>query len=389
MPAGRPQIRRTEEEARDAQRLSKLRYARRVRSRKRAAIPGDTTSIPTQGLEVARAPCPAMPLSLSPPRLDPRPHSDPTALPWLADLELLHHLTTHTCYTLSDRHPSQKIWQTTVPQEAVSHSFLMRGLLAVSALHLAHLRPHQARQYEVKAMVHQDAAFASFQDMITDVTASNCNAILAFSTVLVVVTVFSPRGPSGPVFLDSMEKTTTWMRSVRGVKPLLLPVWNELSGGSLACLLNTGVWATTVEPPEDAGLHLAALLQLWNQPGGLPEVRDACLAAVEALRGSFACMAVSLKDPTTSNLPTAMVWPCSVSSIYLTALEQRHPKAMIILAYYTLILQNLEDYWWFSKEPAWILMFAYRLLDESMRPWLEWPLRALKLKEEVKALEVG
>lgn len=59
----------------------------------------------------------------------------------MAQLKLFHHFTTVTGPSISVGEMSQEIFTATVPRIALSYKFLMHALLAVSALHIAHINP--------------------------------------------------------------------------------------------------------------------------------------------------------------------------------------------------------------------------------------------------------
>jgi hypothetical protein len=80
------------------------------------------------------------------------------------DLELLHHYTTSTYLTLTQDSPEHEhVWQIVVPQLAVKHPFLMHGILASSALHLAHVLPERQQEYTVLAANHESMALPAFR----------------------------------------------------------------------------------------------------------------------------------------------------------------------------------------------------------------------------------
>ncbi|KAB2574763.1 Sterol uptake control protein 2 [Lasiodiplodia theobromae] len=56
----------------------------------------------------------------------------------MTDLELLHHFTVTTAYTLSTAPELQTWWRIEVPHIAFSYPFVMRALLSLSGIHVAH-----------------------------------------------------------------------------------------------------------------------------------------------------------------------------------------------------------------------------------------------------------
>ena len=57
----------------------------------------------------------------------------------------MHHYDRDTLLQpLGIREDCQHLWRENIPREAIKHSFLMHGILALSALHIAHTRPEEA-----------------------------------------------------------------------------------------------------------------------------------------------------------------------------------------------------------------------------------------------------
>ena len=77
----------------------------------------------------------------------------------MAHLELLHHFITVTAAEMTaGNNMGQEIWHMTIPKIALSHEWLMHGILAVSALHMAYFSPGQQSVYWKRAALHQDQA---------------------------------------------------------------------------------------------------------------------------------------------------------------------------------------------------------------------------------------
>lgn len=106
---------------------------------------------------------------------------------WSAnDIALYNQFIDSTNHTLTPYPNSKKLWQTAIPQMAYEHDFLKYGIFACSALHLAYLTPSHRQQYQMIAAAYQDQALHLFRAAIASLKDSNCNALLAFSQLLVV-----------------------------------------------------------------------------------------------------------------------------------------------------------------------------------------------------------
>lgn len=73
-------------------------------------------------------------------------------------LELLHNFTTRTFATLPDSIIIQDFYRQSAVQLGLRCDYIMRAVLAVSALHLAYHRPEMRDHYRALAMTHHQVA---------------------------------------------------------------------------------------------------------------------------------------------------------------------------------------------------------------------------------------
>lgn len=113
--------------------------------------------------------------------------------PNFTDLELMMQWCNSTYQDLSRNEKTDTIWQCLVPEEALEHPFLMHGILALSALHLARTRnDHRRPMYSNIAIAHQNQALALFRDLLGNINASNAKAMFAFASIVVLYTFGFP-----------------------------------------------------------------------------------------------------------------------------------------------------------------------------------------------------
>lgn len=114
------------------------------------------------------------------------------------DLVLMNNWTASTWKSIIDPQDKyQKLWQTFVPTEAASHPFLMHGILALSALHLASdsgRSQETRREHRAVALRHHEYSIALFRPLLNKITAQNCN---------VSASVLSTTRISNPLLLPS------------------------------------------------------------------------------------------------------------------------------------------------------------------------------------------
>lgn len=95
----------------------------------------------------------------------------------MIDLELLHNYVTSTAFTIHTD-PAMKIaWRINVPQVGFAYEFVMRGILALSALHMAHFQPERRDFYIQQAMLQHQTGLRAATEILPTVTEENCTGV--------------------------------------------------------------------------------------------------------------------------------------------------------------------------------------------------------------------
>lgn len=290
----------------------------------------------------------------------------------MRDLELLHHFTTETCFTLSNQPLSHRLWQSAVPREGFQHQFLMHGILAVAALHLSCLKPEQQEAYRRTAAQHQDLALSRFRSVVPTITESNCHAIFALSSLIVVFAFAAPRARNSLAFTDDSEEPTGWLSLIRGVRSILMSVWPWVKNGGLGGLLPDGIQQPNPrELSESADHQINKLSRFCEDASGEPEAVEAYREAVDGLRTCY--LKLYTKASTECEVSIAFLWPTMIPQKFVNMLNCRAPEALIVLAHYCVILHHLDRYWWKTGWTVHLLENICRVLDPSWHSWMEWP----------------
>ncbi|KAI9738351.1 MAG: hypothetical protein M1834_008849 [Cirrosporium novae-zelandiae] len=304
----------------------------------------------------------------------------------IIDIELYHHYITDTGFTIAHEPLTRKLWCEAIPVIGLSQPFLMHGLLAISALHLTHLHPKKKDAYTLLAASHQDKAFQGFRSALADISTQNCNAVFAFSLLLVKYAFAAPRAAGNLVITGSSgnknSSTTEWLRLLRGIKPVVVPIYPIIAAGPLGSLvqlnqrINIEDDLSSVQqlPREDS--YLLKLYGLWDQGtplSGTPEV-GIYIDALNALRVSFA-QATPIDENDGYDALPIFVWPFRISESYITLLDQQKEEALIILAYYFVLVDKLKTCWWIDGMATDLIEKIFNILDKKWRQWIEWPMQ--------------
>ena len=157
----------------------------------------------------------------------------------LEHLSLLHHFTVSTSATLGFRQLTREVWQTSIPREACSHEFLMHGILAASAQHLAFLDPDRKAYFQVLSAHHQNRAIAGYKSVVGAEVAQYATPLYAFSAIVVIFVCSGSsadwQGASSPI-----DRLLHFFRTCTGVEILLRRWRGKVVNSSLAPLMQLG-----------------------------------------------------------------------------------------------------------------------------------------------------
>lgn len=162
------------------------------------------------------------------------------------ELFLMHHYTTTTSESLCDGSQIDTVWRTGLPRQAFRHSFLMDGLLAFTAVHLAsetststgigpstNTKHDQSRWIEM-ALEYQTRALAEFSRILSDITPELCHSAFAFTLVTILITFALPHPE---VSVDPVAQSLVSRYHLRGCMAVLGPSYDILRAGEFAPLI--------------------------------------------------------------------------------------------------------------------------------------------------------
>lgn len=284
----------------------------------------------------------------------------------IGDLKLLHHFTTKTYATLDAVVSQQSIWQDTVIQIGFHYPFVLRGVLAIAAIHLAMLNPASSVDYIVQASTLYNRALFDFRNVLRNVNDENCTPIFAFSC-LTVVHAFSVAQVQAPQ--DPVGDLLNCMHLIRGVNAILQPHWAKLTTTELHPLLENG-WR------RGAHGEIQAILQLKNLVKSLPDrdkesYANECMQAIDQLHTVLLEVKASGDDQ--SYLALLFSWPILLPPKFFSVLSAREPIPMMITAHFAAIFQYKADCWWIANWGKNIVRAVDSTLSGDLRKWLQWP----------------
>jgi hypothetical protein len=273
-----------------------------------------------------------------------------------SDQGLLDHYRNHTYKTLSCTSETQDAFGVTVVELASRFPFLLHGVLACSALHLASTDPDNRTYYTIQSMRYQDQALPAFRWATMHVDLGNCQAVLAFSFFLVICALSSQFKEQSLFLYDDDENydQTHWINLLRNGCSMLCPVWDDLNDSPVAPF--TALWrddlGATANPNDPL---LVTLLSVFpeHEPE-YPILRDSAMKLVEA----FAFMKQRGQSSTIWDALNS--WSLRVMPEYLALLNRNCSGALLLLAYYGVLLRPIRGEWFLEGR-------SRKLMDEIAR----------------------
>ena len=297
----------------------------------------------------------------------------------MKNLELLYHFTTKTYATISTDDKVKEMWRIVVPRIAFSHEFVMHALLAMSALHLSFLSPTD-KSYAVVAARHHGKALESLRAKYSVLHSQLRTPLLAAYSLTTIYVYACP-----PIVQNMLPKAPTWIPVFKGIPPIIDQDWNSVRSGELAPLL----FRKKADQSRYAGQDIEFPVSLFDlsQRGISSELDPKELEDGNVLE-IYQNAIVLLKDSWDQfwsydpRVAAVFRWPTLIPDEFLRFLVEQRPRALVLLAHHCVMLELLEDqYWWIKGRGADELKRIEGVLEEKWKRWLDWPIARCKISE--------
>ncbi|KAK9244392.1 hypothetical protein V1506DRAFT_567735 [Lipomyces tetrasporus] len=244
-------------------------------------------------------------------------------------LELLHHVLTgiDKDFGFGLIRALEDLWKMAVGL-GMSVPYLMHEILAMSALHLSICRPRQQEFYRHQAIQPQTQGISLFNN-----------------------------------------RFIVYLHLHRGFRAVASRSWHILRETELKPILEPAEKMPGIN--ESTGHECDGLLALFDSTNPSPLSVDACRQAIEYLQ----CVFDAYKLPSEGQGSTDFIfaWPVVVPADYVDLLSQRHSEALIVLAYYAVLLHYSRDLWVIGDGGRYLIQSITSCLGQQWEKWLAWP----------------
>jgi hypothetical protein len=295
----------------------------------------------------------------------------------LYDLELLHNYSTHTSSTLQSDPMLKNIMRVSVPQLGLEYEFVMRGVLALSAIHLARFKPDRRDFYISQAMEHHQTGLRLATSILPNITEENCSAVYIFSALTLYFTLASPRKP-GDFLIMGENGISDWLFLLKGTNFIIQASQESLYKGPFGPMFLNGKRREdfrqaqlSSHPPEED--PLSDLHYLVSKTVTSPHHLAILTSAIDDLRKSFIVYSQGIVFETSD----IFIWLFRVQDDYLELLKRHSQEALVIFAYFCVILKRLDHHWWIEGWSTHLVEKIWGILDEEHRLWVRWPIEEI------------
>lgn len=289
------------------------------------------------------------------------------------ELELMHQYSTNTANTMAQREDMRYVWRVLVPQQGFAHHFVLRGVLSLAAIHMAHLVPARRRHFLDLAAEHQTIGLTRFREMLASVydvdEGASRDALLdhlwqplfCFANLTIGYVCALPARSAGHRGLpEPLKSTMELFDFVRGIK-VIMGSFLQRVGKSEFAPLGMGVWFDPQKFDKIDGVLYRSILpldtldaldsiQVWfeafaaENPDLNTELNAHYLSTLEALRTGVKQLALAGQNP---EIGVIMIWAYLVPREIMAEMRASSPRALVLLAHWAVLFSLMDSrYWW-------------------------------------------
>lgn len=248
----------------------------------------------------------------------------------------MHHYTAHAHLTIPGDDQAKQTWGFLVTQEAFRHKFLLHCILGFAASHLAYIEPQARPGYRIRASAHQAAAIAGVNNVLPDITSSNCHALFA-ATSLIMLNAFAESSS------NTLGALLGIFRLIRGVNVILEDKQDTISNGPFRLIFLHAPDRSRPLPPllSSCMLELQAIME---------ETRLCNPTAFTAANHLLESLQSGIDSSAHISMRAVMFWPIKVEQNFIGAVEPgQDGNAVRVMQQYLRIINLAAAEFWFMS----------------------------------------
>lgn len=300
----------------------------------------------------------------------------------ITDLELLHAWENSTAPSLAKFVSSLDgvvtLWQKTVPEIGFDYPFVLHACLAISATHLSRFKRGRADFYRSASERHWSQAFSAVTAQIPSASDASYHAFFTFSMLSCMYKLAKGPQPGDYLAFGAHDsdggESSEWHTYYKGFHSFLELGLDALRVGPLGQLFDITqrktrrFWLPEAPPDADA---IADLRRLCGEvvQAARPEF-GVYTTAIDNLARVFAVVYAEQREGEYG----IFVWILNIKEELIVCIQQREPMALVIFAYFVVLLEELSGWWILEGWVHHVLGGIYDALPVGARAWISWPM---------------
>lgn len=293
----------------------------------------------------------------------------------MLDLELYHHFM----FTYSSSMRSDKAHREEVGRKVVDishqHSYVLHNCLALSALHLFKQNRTKTELWE-RACFLQGIAIEQVQPILINMTQDDSIAALIFASNTAAFSraeyMLNPHQLQDNT--DPIDKIIESFQLSRGINMVAAKYWPYLKH----TWINSNIPDLVDDQEEEMRNSLKDKFTTYSSINALAlgqEDPERSKVALQTVDKTFRYIAHLMDDG--YNYPTLIylvdAWSVTLPTVYREMLEERKPVALVILAYYAVLISLTPEVWHLDGWPTLLINRVADVLGPEWSEFLRWP----------------
>jgi hypothetical protein len=301
------------------------------------------------------------------------------------------HYVSSTCSTMvnvtRDGEEDTHVWREVIPDEALHHTFLMEGILALSALHYADKNASLRWRYTEIAIHYQNSALRRYHQALDSINSANDGALFAYSIIVSILALAFPNVCQEPTASSHIDSVTTLIGLLQGIGLIVQATDLPIQNGKYAAIF--GPYPPTHPPPTPSEDIFDALSRLRDRVDSIedsddPNRHQAYISGIEALETSFAHV-----QQHSDHLGHAIAWLSMVGVDLQRLFRQGDAMAQLIFVHYGVLLLYTRDRWWGRNTGYGVIKSLASAVCEKEPSWVSWTAWARNRAEQAVKEDSG
>lgn len=299
----------------------------------------------------------------------------------IKELELFHNYATSIALSISPRPFIGEFWRTEVPRMGFTWPFILHGMFALSGIHLARFKNVNQDEYRQSSSLHWHTGLRMATTLLPQINEDNCHALYIFA-VFSCLYSFAQGPRPGEFLLFSDNGTAEWLSLFRGIVRIAQSWQGYMESSPLGPIIGSEARELNKyrkSPPEEEPIAIRDLKALlvdteFNNPD-----LDGYLTTLSVLSSAYAAVFDEEGTPRSAvnSIGMLALFRVSESEIFATGLQQRQPIALVIFAYFVVLVKQLDFNWMTDGWVNHLMTEVHRSLTPPSRRLIAWPMQKL------------